>query len=409
MLRSRIERARNRPARIPSEIQIPGVTQHQEVEIPIDIAPVDDKSLKDGVILLVDDTPDNLRLLADLLKNKYKIKLANNGQKALDICRSESPPDLVLLDIMMPGISGYEVLKELRSQSNTEHIPVMFVTAMNEADSELKGMELGAIDYITKPINPHLLQLRVRNMMMQVQRIWEAQSSVDDMIALAEARNEAEQMVRHDLKGPLSGIIASIQQIALQPRNLDVITEHSNGIDFLAHQLLNMINLSAELYKIEQGIYQLDATEIDTAKLLKDVITVCDNSFAAKRLTCNLIVPSGSSDKSLFSLGDPLLLYSVFFNLVKNAFEAAPEKSAVRASISRDDKTIKIILSNDGSVPQNIRSKFFEKYATSGKEGGTGIGTYSAQLLVKAQNGSLELEVDDDANSTTLIIVLPAA
>lgn len=113
-------------------------------------------------ILVVDDTPDNLSLMAGLLKDEYRVKLANNGEKALAAVRGAGPPDLILLDIMMPGMSGYEVCEQLKADPATQRIPVIFLTAMTATEDEKKGLDLGAADYITKPISPPILMARVK-------------------------------------------------------------------------------------------------------------------------------------------------------------------------------------------------------------------------------------------------------
>ncbi|MEZ9236909.1 MULTISPECIES: HD-GYP domain-containing protein [Shewanella] len=112
-------------------------------------------------ILVVDDTPANIDVLAGVLKADYHIKIAKNGEQALKIARA-IPLDLILLDIMMPGIDGYEVCQELKADERTHHIPVIFVTAKISADDEIKGLNIGAADYITKPFNPPIVQRRVQ-------------------------------------------------------------------------------------------------------------------------------------------------------------------------------------------------------------------------------------------------------
>ncbi len=112
-------------------------------------------------ILAVDDSPDNLWVLSGLLKDKYKLKLANSGEKALEITRGDVLPDLVLLDVMMPGMSGHEVCRRLKESPRTRHIPIIFLTAMTGTDDETAGLELGAADFIIKPINPPILLARV--------------------------------------------------------------------------------------------------------------------------------------------------------------------------------------------------------------------------------------------------------
>jgi putative two-component system response regulator len=113
-------------------------------------------------ILVVDDTPDNLDLMGDLLMNDYKVKIANSGKKALEIVQTGQSPDLILLDIMMPEMDGYEVCSVLKSDEKTKNIPVIFLTAKTNSIDEQKGFEIGAVDYITKPISPVIVMARVK-------------------------------------------------------------------------------------------------------------------------------------------------------------------------------------------------------------------------------------------------------
>ncbi|MFZ2738423.1 MAG: two-component system response regulator [Burkholderiaceae bacterium] len=113
-------------------------------------------------ILIVDDLPDNLLLLSNLLKDNYHVKVANSGAKALESARSANKPDLILLDIMMPQMSGYEVIAQLKTDESTRHIPVLFITALGSEKEQAKGLELGAQDYISKPFSPPILLARVK-------------------------------------------------------------------------------------------------------------------------------------------------------------------------------------------------------------------------------------------------------
>ena len=115
-----------------------------------------------ATLLIVDDTPDNLTLMSGLLKDDYKVKVANGGERALRICESGSPPDLILLDIMMPEMDGYEVCQRLKANPATADIPVVFLTAKSEVSAETHGLSLGAVDYITKPISPPIVLARVK-------------------------------------------------------------------------------------------------------------------------------------------------------------------------------------------------------------------------------------------------------
>lgn len=112
-------------------------------------------------VLLVDDIPDNLALMSSLLKDFYKVKVANNGEKAISIATSATPPDLILLDIMMPDMDGYEVCKYLKSVPSARNIPIIFLTANSETEDEQRGLEMGAVDYILKPVVPAIVLARV--------------------------------------------------------------------------------------------------------------------------------------------------------------------------------------------------------------------------------------------------------
>lgn len=114
-------------------------------------------------ILVVDDTPDNLALMNDLLKDLYRVKVANRGKIAIQIASSDTPPDLILLDIMMPEMDGYEVCRLIKANPKTADIPIIFLTALADIENEKKGLELGAVDYVTKPISPFIFLARIKN------------------------------------------------------------------------------------------------------------------------------------------------------------------------------------------------------------------------------------------------------
>ncbi len=113
-------------------------------------------------ILVVDDTPENIDVLSGLLRPEFRVKAALNGPRALQIAQAQPQPDLILLDIMMPGMDGYQVCRELKTDPRTHHIPVIFVTALSEVEDEAKGLSLGAVDYITKPVSPPIVLARAR-------------------------------------------------------------------------------------------------------------------------------------------------------------------------------------------------------------------------------------------------------
>lgn len=153
----------------------------------------DHKAIKQ-TILIVDDTPENIDLLTEVLGPHYLTKVALNGEKALKIMSGDAKPDLILLDIMMPGISGYDVCQRLKRNSDTRGIPIIFVTAMNEMEDEKRGLELGAVDYITKPISPSIVLARVRTHLALYDQTRELERLVD--LRTAELVKTRRQIIR---------------------------------------------------------------------------------------------------------------------------------------------------------------------------------------------------------------------
>ncbi|SDS52550.1 response regulator [Pseudomonas oryzae] len=147
-----------------------------------------------STILLVDDVAENIDILNEVLSPHYRIRIALSGEKALKIAASATPPDLILLDIMMPGMDGYHVCQQLKSNPDTRDIPVIFVTAMNEVEDEQRGLELGAVDYIAKPISPAIVLARVRTHLALYDQNRELARQVSERTA--ELFNTRQQIIR---------------------------------------------------------------------------------------------------------------------------------------------------------------------------------------------------------------------
>ena len=359
-------------------------------------------------LLLVDDTPDNLMLLSKLLRDDYRVRLAQNGAKALDICTSDDPPDLVLLDIMMPEMDGFEVAQRMREHPASESIPVIFVTALTGTDARLKGMDLGAVDFITKPIDPALLKPRVRNFMRYVQLRKDMQAEFDSMVETAKLRDHVDHITRHDLKGPLAGVIGLVQGMLGDEELGQRHQEQLRLLEETALQVLNMVNLSTELLKIETHTFQLKPTVVPVADILRRIAEMDRITFASKQLTISVDTDTPVGTDIPQALGDAMLCYSLFQNLLKNACEAAPAHSLITIKL-HDQSPLCIEIKNKGAVAAEIRARFFEKFATFGKSSGSGLGTYSAKLLTEAQQGSIALQVDDGRDTTTVQVSLPRA
>jgi hypothetical protein len=357
-------------------------------------------------ILVVDDTPDNLLLLAHLFEDEYRMRIAHSGEKALEICQSNNPPDLVLLDIMMPGMDGFEVARMMREHPTSASIPLIFVTAMSGDDSRLKGLQLGAVDFVSKPIDPEMLKQRVHNFMRYVEQRKQLQADYDDMQELARLREDVEHITRHDMKGPLAGVIGLVQALVDDKSLSRKQAEQLRMVEETALQVLDMINLSSELFKIETGRFTLDAQPVNIGDILERIVNIARTTFAAKQLLVAFENGAAGGKEVPQVLGDAMLCYSLFQNLLKNACEAAPEKSQVFVTLN-NATPLHITIENKGAVPLAIRERFFEKFVTYGKQGGSGLGTYSAKMLAEAQKGAISLAVSDQKDQTTIMVTLP--
>ncbi|RCU50945.1 MULTISPECIES: response regulator [Corallincola] len=353
-------------------------------------------------ILVVDDTPDNLMLISGLLKDTYRLLLVKDGAKAIEITQSDTPPDLVLLDIMMPKISGYDVLRAMRQHPQSENIPVILITALHDIEHQLKGFDLGAVDYVKKPIEPQLLKLRVRNLMSYVMHHKQLQDDYDTMLENRELQDEVERILKNDLTSPLDDIIKLAEQIGTQRGIGPDIKEKAMQIDEMALHILNMVNLSSELYKVESGQFTLKPKPFQLLPLLEKLFEQAKNSYASKRLM--LFLNHDEEDLSLKANADPLWCYSIFYNLIRFACESAPDKTQVSLTL-RARQQLEVIINFSGVLTAQQQATLWQKNAKHQHA----IGNYTAKLLTEAQSGRVESSSDEINDNTSIMIALPQA
>lgn len=361
-----------------------------------------------ATVLVVDDEEVNVDYLVTTLADDVDLAVAMDGATALDLVK-RAPPDLVLLDVMMPGMDGFEVCRRLHEDEATRDIPVIFVTAVADTTDVVRGLELGAVDYILKPFEPMIVRARVRNHLTRKLALEQIREQNEALREAAAFREDVERITRHDLKGPLNSVLG-YAEILLEDGGLTPEQEADLlAIKRAGHQMLGMINLSLDLFKMERGIYHVNAEPVDVLRVAHELA----RDYAAQHR-----VPGPTIEVTLdgrppvpgdtFVLpGERLLFYSALGNLVKNAVEASPADGVVRIALtSRPQPTLEVW--NRGAVPAAIRDRFFEKYVTFGKARGTGLGTYSARLFTEALGGRLELDASVEGE-TRVVARYPAA
>ena len=222
----------------------------------------------------------------------------------------------------------------------------------------------------------------------------------------ARLRDDVERITRHDLKGPLSAIINYPQYIKRDGELSEKQQAHVKRIESSGRKMLEMINLSLGLYKMEQGSYDLEMIGVDLAGIVMEAVEESETRICNKSITVKIVVDGeAETEMSFVEGGDPLLLYSMVSNLFKNAVEASPKGETVTISLDKNEKTT-IRIHNQGVIPSEIRETFFEKYATAGKSGGTGLGTYSARLIAETHEGDIGFE-SSEKTGTTIQVTLP--
>jgi len=217
-------------------------------------------------------------------------------------------------------------------------------------------------------------------------------------------REEVERIGRHDIKTPLNSIVA-VPRLLREERQLGPEADELLGIvERAGYRILSMVNLSLDLYKMEQGTYIFRPDAVDLADLMNKVATDVRLHAASKQVRLKVDVSAAP-----YAWAEELLCYSMLANLLKNAVEASPEGGVVTvAAQAAGDADIRLRIHNRGVVPESIRTNFFQKYATMGKASGTGLGTYSARLMARVQDGDVEMETSQEAG-TTLTMRLRAA
>jgi len=222
---------------------------------------------------------------------------------------------------------------------------------------------------------------------------------------LDELKNDVDRITRHDLKAPLGAIIG-LPDMLLQQEDLpEEISDSLNMIREAGHNMLSMINLSLDLFKMEQGTYQFQPSPVDVVTLINEILPQVHQLIRFKQIQVRMLLndaPVEAKDHFMI-LGEKLLCLSMFSNLLKNAAEAAPDQTAITIRLSSGPDQARIAIHNQGTVPAPIRPRFFEKYVTMNKKHGTGLGAYSAALIARTQGGDIQMHTTEDEGTTITV------
>ncbi|WP_421774543.1 hybrid sensor histidine kinase/response regulator [Gracilimonas sp.] len=371
---------------------------------------------EESLILIVDDTPANLRLLSHVLsKEGYEHIEASDGREAMELAEKHEP-DLILLDIMMPDISGFEVVKSMKSNQLLEDIPVIFLSSLSDTEDKVQGFKYGGVDYITKPFQKEetlariRTHLQIRSLQKQLnERINILREREIELSRLNQKKDDLVRTVSHDIKNPLTGIIGLVKLM----RDSDKISaeEQTQMLSVIEESGTNLLNLVREVLdreskKIEPEV--LNYSTVSITDLLERVISMNKAKSVVKNVKLDYTVsPAGIELEA-----DQNKLEIAINNLVSNALKFTPSGGKVAVHVTENDSSIEIKVQDTGiGIPEKLQEDLFTNAKKSSRNGtngevGTGLGLDIVQLYVESHNGEICVESELDAG-TTFFIKIP--
>jgi signal transduction histidine kinase len=369
--------------------------------------------------LIVDDTPENLRVLGNQIERaRYDVALAEDGEGALQFLES-CHPDLILLDLMMPGIDGYEVCRRIKENPATLHIPIIFLTARTELDDIVRGFEAGAVDYVCKPYQAAELLARVSTH-IELKRSRETISRHNQLLhefngrlrALVQEKDEFLGIAAHDLNSPLQVVCgtAGLWRARAQQRQDTDLARDMERIQAVVERMSLIIRNLLRTSELESGRFQLKLTTFNLDGALRQVVDEHRLRAATKDITID------------HCRREDVLVHSSHFavvqaldNLVSNAVKFSPRAKTVRVGIGQaDGPWVACFVADEGpGLTDQDKMKLFGKFARlsakpTGGESSTGLGLAIVKKLIQAIGG--EITVSSTLGSgTTFTIKLPTA
>ncbi|MGK7875029.1 MAG: response regulator [Xenococcaceae cyanobacterium] len=361
-----------------------------------------------GDILIVDDTPDNLRLLSRMLANKgYEVRKALNGQMALTSAQAD-PPDLILLDIKMPQMDGYEVCKYLKADAQTHEVPVIFLSALDTVLDKVKAFDLGGVDYITKPFQSEEVLARVENQLRLKRAEEELKRALEKEKELNELKSRFISMVSHDFRNPLTSINIAVKLLQDYGQTISE-KEKLEYLELILSSSNSMLQLLEDLLVIGRA----DAGKLESNPTSVNLVSLCQLLVKQMRFSdeeLHPIVFSYQGEKDFQVTVDRNALQSILTNLLSNALKYSPEGTEVKfeLSVSTAEAVFRVQDRGIGIPPEDLPHLFesFHRAKNVGNVKGTGLGLAIAQRYAELLN--TQISVNSKVGfGTTFTVTLP--
>ena len=366
------------------------------------------------VILVVDDSPDNLSFMHDMLSDTYKVKVASDGEKALRIAGSEAPPDLILLDIMMPGMNGYEVCQQLKADVKTQDIPVIFVTAKSEIDDEKQGLDLGAVDYITKPVSPAIVLARIRNHLelknlhdhlaaLVKQRTWELEQAYNRLNALDAGSRDYLRTISHELRTPANGVLGIAQLALYEIVDEGLRSQYMELFSISRDRLMTSIDAVLQLANL-QADEPVATVPVDLGNIVARAGIALTDSFSVKGLVFDDL-----QTQPCLVLGNEELLRQSITTLLRAAQRMATTGTRLECRIDVEENLVILRISFEGHpLSQELMNSFFDTFSyhrSCSHVEDLGLAMPLASELVRSMGGSVDLRQTSSGGEIILILL----
>ncbi|MEL7833319.1 hybrid sensor histidine kinase/response regulator [Fodinibius sp. Rm-B-1B1-1] len=368
-----------------------------------------EKKNGDFLILIADDIPKNIQLLGKVLDNNgYQVVAVTEGDRVLDTAKKHNP-DLILLDIMMPEKSGYEVCKELQANEELSEIPIIFLTARSDEEDIIKGLNLGGSDYVTKPFNSGELLARIDTHLSLKEARDQIVEQREELQQLSETKDKLYSIIAHDLKGALFGIsgIAEILEDDLKQQDVDeeikdniaLIHQSAHSANQLLENLLVWTRMQTDLLEINEARFSL-------SDCIRECIELYDVQAREKQIQFEF------ESEAIMVHADREMISTVFRNLISNAIKFSNAGDTIHIKADSTNGTRKVTVRDEGvGMTEEVRQNIFNpgdrpKREGTEREKGTGLGLLLCKEFVERHNGEISVESEPD-EGTVFRITLP--
>jgi len=396
-------------------------------------------------ILILDDEPNNITILAEILEDDYIIHALIDSTEAIATVEAEMP-DVILLDIIMPEIDGYEIIKALKSAERTRNIPVIFITGLDSSDDEEKGLALGAADYISKPFHAPIVKIRVKNQIDIIER-YEIENNLNIVLKLqselVEARELAEQnrelaeqnreiaeknrdsavfanraktdfltQMSHEMRTPMNAIIGMMQIIKMTSVPGE-IKEYFDEIDIASNRLLVLIEDVLDVSSMEYGAFRLTDSVFSFNIMVHEVLKMVNHNAAEKNHTVNSFIDPALN--AYFS-GDGRHLKRVFTCILSNSVKFTPEGGEISFYAKKLNEengvvTVHVEIADNGiGISDEQKERLFEMFDQkfedlTRKHSGLGIGLALSKRIINMMDGDIQVESEEGKGTTISILI----